>query len=64
VHRTMFCIAFVVVAEPLAASILLPFVVFMVRSFNQVDERSVGLWCGIISMCSDPWFDPDADTLL
>ena len=49
VRRTFALIALVVVTEPLSATILLPFVYFMVREFKEVDDLHVGLWCGIIS---------------
>lgn len=41
--------ALIVLAESLAGNILLPFVVFMVRSFRQTREESMGFWCGVLS---------------
>lgn len=49
VRRTLFFTGLLVLAEPLAATMLLSFVVFMVRDFPAVNERSVAFWCGIIS---------------
>lgn len=49
VGRTLFFTGLVVLAEPLAATTLLSFVVFMVHDFPAVNERSVAFWCGIIS---------------
>lgn len=49
VRRMLFFTGLVVLAEPLAATMLLSFVVFMVRDFENVDERSVAFWCGMIS---------------
>ena len=50
VSRTLTIIGAVVTAEPLSATILLPFVYFMVRDFNTVEEQYVGFWAGLISM--------------
>lgn len=49
VRRTLGLTALVVIAESLAGTILLPFVVFMVRTFPNVGEGAVGFWCGVIS---------------
>lgn len=49
VRRALFFTGLVVLAEPLAATMLLSFVVFMVRDFPAVNERSVAFWCGVIS---------------
>lgn len=49
VRRTLFFTGLVVLAEPLAATMLLSFVVFMVQDFPAVEERSVAFWCGVIS---------------
>lgn len=50
VRRTLIFTGLVVLAEPLAATMLLSFVVFMVKDFPNVDDRSVAFWCGVISM--------------
>ncbi|KAL1588455.1 hypothetical protein WHR41_03127 [Cladosporium halotolerans] len=49
VRRALFFTGLVVLAEPLAATMLLSFVVFMVRDFPAVNERSVAFWCGVIT---------------
>lgn len=53
VSRTLSVIGAVVIAEPLSATILLPFVYFMIRDFNTVKEQSVGFWAGLISMLQE-----------
>ena len=58
VRRTLILTSLIVIAEPLSATILLPFVFFMVRSFARVDDQYVGFWCGIVSRFTaevDPW---------
>lgn len=58
VSRTLGIIGAVVIAEPLSATILFPFVYFMIRDFRTVEEQDVGFWAGLISM-----YDPrDTDT--
>lgn len=49
IRRTFTIIATIVIAEPLAATILFPFVYFMIRDFGTVQERYVGFWAGVIS---------------
>ncbi|KAL9005171.1 MAG: hypothetical protein Q9188_002045 [Gyalolechia gomerana] len=49
IRRTFTIIAAIVVAEPLAATILFPFVYFMIRDFGTVQERYVGFWAGVIT---------------
>lgn len=53
VSRTLTVIGAVVIAEPLSATLLLPFVYFMIRNFNTVEERYVGFWAGLISMIQE-----------
>jgi hypothetical protein len=48
VWRNVAIIAYIVLAEPLASTSLLPFVYFMVRDFGYEDHQ-VGLRAGIIS---------------
>ena len=50
VSRTLGIIGAIVIAEPLAATILFPFVYFMIRDFKIVEEQDVGFWAGLISM--------------
>ncbi|KAL2752848.1 hypothetical protein ACRALDRAFT_213193 [Sodiomyces alcalophilus JCM 7366] len=49
VRRTLFFTGLVVLAEPLAATMLLSFVVFMVQDFPAMEERAVAFWCGVIT---------------
>ena len=46
---TLCLVGLVALAEPLSATVLFPFVVFMVRGFNVVKEDNIGLWTGLIS---------------
>jgi hypothetical protein len=48
VFRRLAVIGVVVMAEPLSATLLFPYVYFMVRGFN-VEDQYIGLWAGIIS---------------
>jgi len=50
VSRTLAVIGAIVIAEPLSATLLLPFAYFMIRDFHTVEERYVGFWAGLISM--------------
>lgn len=49
VGRTLTIICAIVVAESLLATILFPFVYFMVRDFRVVEEQEIGYWAGLIS---------------
>jgi hypothetical protein len=49
VRRTVFFTGLIVLAEPLAGTMLLSFVAFMVREFPTVDEDRVAFWCGVLS---------------
>ena len=49
ISRTLAIIGAIVVAEPLSATLLFPFVYFMVRDFRTVDEQQIGFWAGLIS---------------
>ena len=53
VSRTLGVIGAVVIAEPLSATILFPFVYFMIRDFKTVEEQDVGFWAGLISMIQE-----------
>lgn len=50
VARTLFLIGCIVLAEPLASTLLFPFVYFMVRDFSVEDERLIGYRAGLISL--------------
>lgn len=50
VSRTLGVIGAVVIAEPLFATILFPFVYSMIRDFKTVEEQDVGFWAGLISI--------------
>lgn len=49
VRRVIGIVALIVLGESLAATILFPFIVFMVRSFPHIEEDRVGWYCGLIS---------------
>ena len=49
VKRTFVLIGAIVIAEPLAATILFPFIYMMISDFGTVQERYVGFWAGLIS---------------
>ena len=49
ISRSLAIIGAIVVAEPLAATLLFPFVYYMVRDFDSVEEQYVGFWAGLIS---------------
>ena len=52
VFRRLGVIGVVVMAEPLSATLLFPFVYFMVRGFN-IEDQYIGFWAGIISESLD-----------
>lgn len=47
--RSACMICVIVVSESLLATVLFPFVYQMVREFDGVKERYIGLWAGVIS---------------
>ncbi|KAF1818301.1 MFS general substrate transporter [Dissoconium aciculare CBS 342.82] len=49
VRRVLFFTGLIVLAEPLAATMLLSFVAFMVRDFPAVDNDRVAFWCGLLT---------------
>ncbi|GIZ45926.1 hypothetical protein CKM354_000907200 [Cercospora kikuchii] len=49
VRRVIGIVALIVLGESLAATILFPFIVFMVRSFPHIEEDRVGWYCGLIT---------------
>ena len=49
VRKTLALIGAIVVAESLLATVLFPFIYFMVCDFQIVHERYIGYWAGLIS---------------
>ena len=47
VSRNLAIIGAIVVAEPLSATLLFPFVYLMVRDFRTVNEKQIGFWAGL-----------------
>ena len=50
--RTLFLVGCIVLAEPLASTILFPFIFFMVKDFGIEDEKLIGSRAGLISIHS------------
>lgn len=54
VRRTLALMGAIAFMEPISATMLFPFVYFMVRDFNPEDQQHIRLRAGLISRSSSP----------